>query len=201
MYVICSDLESIYVPEIWVSLAKKTGIAEFNITTREEPDYDKLMKRRIEILKENNIKLKNIQEVLAEESPFLGAKDFLGWLSSVARLIVVSDTFVEFANPWMNKLGNPILFCNSLIIGNDGFIKEHVMRQDNGKKKVVDAIRSLNYKVIAYGDSYNDINMLMQADHGILYCPPDTVKEQFPQFPVAYNYSELKEMISKILTK
>ena len=201
MYVICSDLESIYVPEIWVSLAKKTGIKEFNITTREEPDYDKLMKRRIEILKENNIKLKNIQEVLAEESPFLGAKDFLGWLSSVARLIVVSDTFVEFANPWMKKLGNPILFCNSLIIGKDGFIKEHVMRQDNGKKKVVDAIRSLNYKVIAYGDSYNDINMLMQADHGILYCPPDTVKEQFPQFPVAYNYSELKEMISKILTE
>ena len=199
MYVVCSDLESIYVPEIWISLAKKTGIAEFNITTREEPDYDKLMKRRIEILKENNIKLKNIQEVLAEESPFLGAKDFLGWLSSVARLIVVSDTFVEFANPWINKLGNPILFCNSLIIEKDGFIKEHVMRQDNGKKKVVDAIRSLNYKVIAYGDSYNDINMLMQADHGILYCPPDTVKEQFPQFPVAYNYNELKDIISKIL--
>ena len=199
MYVVCSDLESVYVPEIWISVSEKTGIEELKITTREEPDYDKLMRRRIKILEENKIKLRDIQDVLAEEDPFPGAKDFLDWLRSVERLIVVSDTFVEFADPWMKKLGNPLLFCNSLIVGEDGFIKEHIMRQDNGKKKVVAALRSLNYKTIAFGDSYNDTNMLMEADYGMLYCPPDNVKEQFPQFPVAYNYNELKNIISKIL--
>ena len=199
MYVVCSDLESIYVPEIWIAVAEKIGIEELKITTREEPDYDKLMRRRIKILEENKIKLNDLQDVLVEEAPFPGAKDFLDWLRSVARLIVVSDTFVEFADPWMKKLGNPLLFCNSLIVGEDGMIKEHVMRQNNGKKKVVDALRSLNYKTIAFGDSYNDTNMLLEADYGMLFCPPDNVKEQFPQFPVAYNYNELKNIISKIL--
>ena len=195
MYVICSDLESVYVPEIWINVATKTGIEELKITTREDPDYNKLMRRRIKILEENNIKLRDIKEILVKENPFPGAKDFLDWLRSVARLIIVSDTFVEFASPWMNKLGNPLLFCNSLIVGEDGMIKKHIMRQDNGKKQVVAAIRSLNYKTIAFGDSFNDIDMLREADYGILYCPPNNVKEQFHQFPVANNYDELKKII------
>jgi len=199
MYIVCSDLESIYVGEIWVSLAEKTGIKELRKTTRDEPDYNKLMASRISILKEHNLKFKDIQEVLAKEEPLPGARNFIDWLRSVVGLAVVSDTFIQFADPWVEKLGRPLLFCNSLIIDSEGFIAKHNMRQENGKQKVVEAFKSINYQVIAIGDSYNDINMLKVSQKGILFCPPNNVKNEFPEFPVANNYNELKNVLKKYL--
>lgn len=199
MHLICSDLEGIFLPEIWITFAEKTGIRELRLTTRDISDYDVLMKRRLKILKEHGLKLPDIQAVIATMDPLDGALEFLDWIRSTAQILVVSDTFVEFAGPLMQKLGYPTLLCNSLTVSADGTITDYRLRQKDGKKKVAEAMRSLNYTVIAIGDSYNDVTMLTAADHGILYRPPDNVRNEFPAFPVSTDFERLKAMIETIL--
>ena len=195
MYIVCSDLEGIFTPEIWINVAEITGIDELRLTTRDISDYNVLMKKRLAILDEHNLKLADIQAVIAKMQPVEGALEFLNWLRSIVPLIVVSDTYVEFAGPLIEKLGRPTLFCNTLTVNGSGAISGYNLRQEDGKKKVALALKSLNYEVIAIGDSYNDITMLQAADHAILYRPPDNVKEEYRQFPTVYNYAELKERL------
>ncbi|MFC1829568.1 bifunctional phosphoserine phosphatase/homoserine phosphotransferase ThrH [Thermodesulfobacteriota bacterium] len=198
MYIVCLDLEGVFVPEIWINVAEKTGIKELRLTTRDEPDYDVLMKRRLAILLENGLKIGDIQTIIATMDPLEGATDFLNWLRSRAQMLVVSDTFVQFAGPLMEKLGWPTLLCNTLSIDPDGTITGYNLRQRDGKRKVVIALKSLSYAIIAIGDSYNDITMLKEADSGILFRPPENVKNEYPDFPVTYDYEELKVNIRKI---
>ncbi len=201
MYIVCSDLEGVFVPEIWINVAQKTGIRELRLTTRDISDYDVLMKKRLAILDENNLTIKDITDVIATMEPLDGAVDFLNWLRSEVTVIVVSDTFTQFAGPLMEKLGFPALFCNTLVIDKDGKIGDYCLRQKDGKRKSVEALKSLNYKVLAMGDSYNDITMLKQADKGILFCPPDNIKDEFTEFPVVYDYDNLKNIIEEIFEK
>jgi phosphoserine/homoserine phosphotransferase len=197
MYIVCSDLEGVLVPEIWINVAERTGVEELKLTTRDIPDYDVLMQKRLSILHEKGIKMQDIQAVINTLSPLEGAIEFFAWLRSKTQVIIVSDTFVEFAAPLMEKLGWPTLFCNSLSIDPDGTISGYNLRQKDGKRKVVLALRSLNYKIVATGDSYNDITMLTEADAGILFRPPEIVKKEFPEFPVTSTYDELKQRIEK----
>ena len=201
MYIVCSDLEGVFVPEIWISVAEKTGIEALKLTTRDEPDYDVLMRRRIAILRENNLKLADITRVISDMNPLEGAPEFLNWLRSITQVIVLSDTFVEFAGPLMQKLNWPALFCNSLKVNSDGAISGYVLRQPDGKRKAIVALKSLNYKVIAMGDSYNDITMIQTADTGILFRPPENVKAEYPNLPVADAYEDLKKLIQPLLEK
>ncbi|MGA7145231.1 MAG: bifunctional phosphoserine phosphatase/homoserine phosphotransferase ThrH [Desulfobacterales bacterium] len=200
MYIVCSDLEGVFVPEIWINVAEKTGIEELRLTTRDIADYDVLMKRRLKILDENHLKIDDIQAVIATMKPLDGAVDFLNWLRSRTQIIVVSDTFDQFARPLMEKLGWPTLFCHTLSITPDGVISDYVLRQKDGKRESVISLKKLNYKIIAMGDSYNDIAMLKEADSGILFNPPDNVKSEFPELPVTFSYETLKQMIQKILS-
>lgn len=195
MYVICSDLEGVFVPEVWVNIAKKTGIDKLKYTTRDIQDYDELMKYRLKILQEEHLSLKDIQNVIAQIKPLEGAYEFLEWCKEVARIVVVSDTFIEFADPLMAQLGRPLLLCHSLITDEHNMIKDYKLRQPDPKRKTVQAFQNLQYKVFAFGDSYNDISMLQQADVGVLYCPPQNVVNDYPQFPVATNYAELQKII------
>jgi phosphoserine/homoserine phosphotransferase len=199
MYLVCSDLEGIFLPEIWIQFAEKTGIQELRLTTRDISDYDVLMKHRLKILRERGLKLPDIQAVIAAMDPHDGALEFLEWVRSVTQILVVSDTFVEFAGPLMKKLGYPTLLCNTLTVAADGSISDYRLRQMDGKRKVAEAMRSLNYTVIGVGDSYNDISMLTAADHGILYRPPDNVRQEYPAFPVATDFGRLKVMLEAIL--
>ncbi|MBU0994075.1 MAG: bifunctional phosphoserine phosphatase/homoserine phosphotransferase ThrH [Proteobacteria bacterium] len=200
MDIICSDLEGVFVPEIWINVAKKTGIEELKLTTRDISDYDVLMKKRLKILDENNLKIKDITDVIATMDPFDGAAEFVDWLRSHAQLIVVSDTFIQFAKPLMKKLGMPTLFCHSLTIEPDGRISNYNLRQSRAKRQTVLALKTLYYKVIAFGDSYNDTDMLKEADKGFLFKPPANVIKEFPEFPVTTTYEELKNLIEKELT-
>ena len=199
MYIVCSDLEGVFVPEIWINVAEKTGIEELRLTTRDISDYDVLMKKRLGILHENGLKIKDITDVIAAMNPLDGAVEFLDWLRSRTQLIVVSDTFVQFASPLMEKLGWPTLFCNSLSIEPDGSVSGYNLRQKDGKREAVLALKKLNYNIISMGDSYNDISMLKEADTGILFMPPENVKNEFPELPVTNNYEELKEILQKKL--
>lgn len=199
MFIVCLDLEGVFVPEIWINVAEKTGIAELRLTTRDEPDYDVLMKRRLEILHENNLKIGDVQAVIATMDPLDGAMDFLNWLRRRTQMLVLSDTFVQFAGPLMEKLGWPTLLCNTLAIDADGSVTGYHLRQRDGKRKAVIALKSLSYRIIAVGDSYNDITMLTEADRGILFRPPENVKNEYPQFPLTYTYEELKTCIQEIL--
>jgi len=199
MDIVCSDLEGIFTPEIWINFAEITGIEELRLTTRDISDYDVLMKKRLAILDENNLTLDDIQAVIAKMEPKEGALEFLNWIRSMLQVIIVSDTYVEFAGPLMEKLGRPTLFCNTLTVAADGSIDGYNLRQPDGKKKVALALKTLNYRVIAIGDSYNDITMLKAADHAILYCPPDNVKKEFTEFPTVLNYAELKNQLLKII--
>jgi len=199
MDIVCSDLEGIFTPEIWINFAEITGIEELRLTTRDISDYDVLMKRRRAILDENNLKLDDIQAVIAKMEPLEGALEFLDWLRSMMQVIIVSDTYVEFAGPLMEKLGQPTLFCNTLTVAADGSIGGYNLRQPDGKKKVALALKTLNYRVIAVGDSYNDITMLKAADHAILYCPPANVKKEYTKFPTVLNYAQLKNQLLKII--
>jgi len=199
MYIVCCDLEGVFVPEIWINVAEKTGISELRLTTRDISDYDVLMKKRLKILDREHLKISDIQNVITMLYPLEGAVQFLDWLRSTVQVIIVSDTFVQFAGPLMKKLGWPTLFCNSLVIGPDGRVEDYSLRQKDGKKKAVISLKSLNYKVIAVGDSYNDITMLKEADKGILFCPPDNVVSEFPELPVTYNYNELKGLITETM--
>jgi len=195
MYILCSDLEGVFVPEIWINVANHTGIDELKLTTRDINDYDVLMKRRLEILRHHNLTIHVIQQVIANIKPLPGAVEFITWLRKRMELIVVSDTYSEFANPIMEQLGRPTLFCNSLTIDHLGNITDYNLRQPDGKRKVAEALHNLNFKVIAVGDSYNDINMLRKADAGILYRPPQNVINDNPDLPVASSYDELKKII------
>lgn len=199
MHIVLTDLEGIYVPEIWINVAAKTGIEELKLTTRDISDYDVLMKKRLTILDEKGLKLEDITSIIATMNPLEGALEFLDWLRSCVPVIVVSDTYTQFAGPLMAKLGMPALFCNVLTVSGDGFIEDYILRQKDGKRHVASALKSLNYKVIAVGDSYNDISMLKEADTGILFNPPDNVEDEFPEFPVTRSYDSLKKAIQKIL--
>jgi len=197
----CLDLEGVLLPEIWVKFAEKTGIEELKITTREIPDYDQLMQMRLKILREHNLTIDDIQNVIATLSPLEGAYDFLNWLKSEFQVIILSDTYYEFIGPLMKQLDYPTVFCHSLVIDNNGLITDYKLRQSDQKTKAVKSLQSLNFKVISAGDSYNDTGMLQQADAGILFCPPDNVIKDFPQFPVARDYSEFKALLSSTKLK
>ncbi len=195
MQILCSDLEGVFVPEIWINVAKKTGIEELKLTTRDISDYDVLMKKRLSILNENKLTLNDIQAVIKKIDPLDGAVEFLDWTRTNYQIIIVSDTFVEFADPLMEKLGQPTLFCNSLIVDSNGSITGYALRQKDGKRKVVEALKGLNYRVIAFGDSYNDISMLKKADASFLFRPPGNVVAEFPDIPTTDDYNQLKKWI------
>ncbi|MDR1524242.1 MAG: bifunctional phosphoserine phosphatase/homoserine phosphotransferase ThrH [Tannerella sp.] len=195
MWTVCADLEGVFVPEIWVNVAKKTGIEKLKLTTRDIKDYDELMTYRLRILDENNLKINDIQNVIATLKPLDGALDFVKWLRRVTRFVIVSDTFIEFAQPLMDQLENPLLLCHSLEIDANGRVVNYKLRQPDPKRRTVEAFQSLNYKVLAFGDSYNDISMLKAADTGILYCPPDNVVADYPEFTIARDVAELKTLI------
>ena len=199
MHIVCSDLEGIFTPEIWINVAEKTGIEELRLTTRDIPDYDVLMKKRLAILQKNRLKLKDITDVIATMDPLEGALEFLNWLRSCTQIIMVSDTYEEFAKPLMEKLGWPTLFCNTLTLTADKSIATYNLRQKDGKCKAVLSLKKLKYTVIAVGDSYNDITMLKEADKAFLFRPPDNVKKELPEFPVSYGYSQLKSLIKREL--
>ena len=188
----CLDLEGVLVPEIWINVAERTGIAALRRTTRDEPDYDKLMRGRIAILDEHKLGLPDIQKVIATMDPLEGALDFVEWLRSRTQVIILSDTFAEFAQPLMRKLGWPTLFCHSLEVEPSGRIAAHRLRIDDGKRRAVEALRSIAFRTVAAGDSYNDTSMLKAADVGILFRPPANVIADFPQFPVTTTYDELR---------
>ena len=200
MDIICSDLEGVFVPEIWINVATKTGIEELKLTTRDISDYDILMKKRISILDEHKLKIKDITDVIETMEPLEGAVEFLNWVREKTEIIVVSDTFTQFAGPLMKKLGRPTLFCHTLSIDADGTVKGYNLRQQEGKKKTVEALQSLDYRVIAFGDSYNDIGMLKQANAAVLFRPPENVIDEFPEFPVTTEYNQLKEFLDRELT-
>ncbi len=196
--VVTLDLEGVLVPEIWIAVAKKTGIDALNKTTRDEPDYDVLMKYRLDILRENNLKLSDIQEVIGTLSPLEGAKGFLDELRAKTQVVILSDTFLQFAEPLMRQLDWPTLFCHHLEV-NDDVITNYCLRQPDQKRKSVEAFKALNFQVIAAGDSYNDTTMLGAADHGILFRAPDNVKAEFGNFPAVEEYGELMALIEEHL--
>ena len=195
MQVLCLDMEGVLVPEIWIEFSKRTGIPEFSRTTRDEPDYDKLMRQRIAILETHGLRLRDIQAVIGRMGPLEGAQEFLAWLRGEHQVIILSDTFYEFAAPLMAQLGHPTLFCNSLIVDGDDRVRDYRIRLQDGKRKAVMALKLLNLDVIAAGDSYNDTTMLAEADAGILFRPPENVVREFPQFPVTRTYGELRAAI------
>jgi phosphoserine/homoserine phosphotransferase len=199
MYVICSDLEGVFVPEVWINVAEKTGIPELRLTTRDVADYNILMKQRIRILAEHGLKLKDIQNVIATIKPMDGAKEFLAWLKEITQVIIVSDTFAQFADPLMKQLDRPTLFCHKLVIDAHDNIIDYTLRQKDPKRKVVEALQSLRYEVIAFGDSYNDVTMLQQAEVGILFRPPQNVIDDYPKLPVVYDYQNLRKLLEQYL--
>ena len=192
MNIVCLDLEGVLVPEIWIEFAERTGIDALRATTRDVPDYDVLMRQRLRILQEHKLGLPDIQKVIATMSPMAGAKDFLDWVRSEFQLVILSDTFYEFAMPLMRQLGHPTLMCHRLSTDATGFVCEYHLRQKDQKRMAVKAFHSLNYKVIAAGDSYNDTGMLSEADAGFFFCPPDNIIKEFPQFKVVRDYDALK---------
>jgi phosphoserine / homoserine phosphotransferase len=194
MHVVCSDLEGVWVPEVWINVAQKTGIEALRFTTRDIKDYNELMQYRIKILAEHNLRLKDIQEVIRTIKPIDGAMEMINWLKQATRLIMVSDTFEEFAEPLMCQLEFPTLFCHSLEVNKDNQIVGYKLRQQDPKRQVVKALKSMNFTVIALGDSYNDISMLQEADKAFLYRPPQNVIDDYPEFPVACNYTEMKNL-------
>ncbi len=188
----CLDLEGVLVPEIWINVAQATGIEALRLTTRDEPDYDKLMRSRLGILDEHGLKLSDIQRVIGEMHPLDGAYDFVRWLRSEFQVLILSDTFDQFAAPLLAQLDHPCLFCNSLVIDAQGRVADYRLRIRDGKRKAVMALKLLNFVVVAAGDSYNDTSMLAEADAGILFRPPDNVVRDFPQFPVTHTYDALR---------
>ena len=197
MRIVCLDLEGVLVPEIWIEFAQRTGIPELRRTTRDEPDYDKLMKARLAILKRHGLGLAAIQEVIAAMGPMPGARDFLDALRGDYQVIILSDTFYEFARPLMRQLGLPTLFCHSLVVDDDGTIADYRLRMPEQKREAVTRLKELNFRVVAAGDSYNDTAMLGEAHAGILFHPPENVIREFPQFPVTRSYDDLRREIDR----
>jgi phosphoserine / homoserine phosphotransferase len=196
--IVTLDLEGVLVPEIWIAVAEKTEIPELRRTTRDEPDYDKLMRGRLEILARHHLKLSDIQSVIASLKPLAGAKEFLDELRSFTQAIILSDTFEQFAAPLMKQLNWPTLFCHRLIVENDR-IADYQLRQSDQKRKAVAALKSLNYRVVAAGDSYNDTGMLCAADEGFLIHAPENVKREFPQFQAVESHRELLALVKGVL--
>jgi len=197
MQVVCLDLEGVLVPEIWIEFSQRTGIAEFSRTTREEPDYDKLMRFRIDLLARHSLKLADIQGVIAGMGPLPGAREFLDGLRDKFQVIILSDTFYEFADPLMRQLGWPTLFCHRLLVDDEGFVRGYKLRQPDQKRHAVNALKSLNFQVFAAGDSYNDTGMLGAADAGFLIHPPEAIAKQFPQFKAHHGYEDLRRSIDE----
>jgi phosphoserine/homoserine phosphotransferase len=195
MQMICLDLEGVLVPEIWIEFSKRAAVPELARTTRDEPDYDKLMRYRIALLEQHGLKLSDIQDVIAGMGPMAGAREFLDDLRSRYQVLILSDTFYEFAQPLMRQLGWPTLLCHRLETDERGFVRRHVLRMADQKRHAVNALRGLNFQVIAAGDSYNDTGMLGAAHAGFFIHPPEPIVAQFPQFPVTRSYAELREAI------
>jgi phosphoserine/homoserine phosphotransferase len=192
MHIVCLDLEGVLVPEVWINFAERTGIPELRLTTRDIPDYDKLMQGRIRILGEHKLGLAQIQEVISGMEPLPGAREFLDRLRQDFQVVILSDTFYEFGMPLMRKLGMPTLFCHRLDVAHDGSITGYRLRQPDPKRKAVAALKELNFRIAAAGDSYNDTSMLSEADAGVLFCAPPNVVREFPQFPLTETYEALE---------
>lgn len=199
MYIVCLDLEGVLVPEIWIAFAEETGILELKRTTRDEPDYDKLMKFRIGILKEHGLGLKEIQDTIAKIDPLPGAKEFLDELRSICQVIIISDTFSQFAGPLMEKLGWPTIFCNTLEVAENGEITGFKMRCEQSKLTTVKALQSIGYETIASGDSHNDLGMILASKAGFLFRSTDQIKADYPDLPAFETYDELLDAIKKLL--
>ncbi len=199
MNIVCLDLEGVLVPEIWIAFAEETGISELKRTTRDEPDYDKLMNYRINILKEHGLGLKKIQETIAKIDPMPGAKKFLDELREMTQVIIISDTFTQFAGPLMKKLGYPTIFCNSLEVADDGEITGFKMRIENSKLTTVKALQSIGYDTIASGDSHNDLGMIKASKAGFLFRSTEEIKKEYPELPALETYDELMDAIKKAL--
>jgi phosphoserine/homoserine phosphotransferase len=195
LQIVCLDLEGVLIPEIWIEFSQRTGIPELSRTTRDEPDYDKLMRARIAILAARGLGLPDIQKVIAGMQPLAGAREFLDWLRGECQVVILSDTYYQFAAPLMRQLGDPTLFCHELVVEADGRVRDYRLRMKDQKRASVKAFRELNFHTVAAGDSYNDTSMLAEAHAGILFCPPANVAAEFPQFPVTRNYAELKQAI------
>ena len=192
-----SDLEGVLVPEIWIAFAEKTGIEQLRLTTRDISDYDQLMQMRLKILKERDLRLRDIQDVIATIDPLPGAENFVDWIRARTQFVILSDTFYEFAQPLMAKLGFPTIFCHSLDVDADAAITGYRLRLDQSKRKAISAFRDLQFQTMAMGDSYNDIDMLERADTGVLFDPPDNVIDDHPNLPVVRNYSEARAIIEE----
>lgn len=199
MYLVCLDLEGVLIPEIWKGLASLTKIEALNRTTRDEPDYDVLMKYRLDILDKHKIGMQEIRQVVASMEPLQGAIPFMQWLQERTQVIILSDTFFEFAQPLLKKLGNPTIFCHSLEIESSGRIANYVLRQPDQKRIAVKGLQNMNYEVISAGDSYNDLSMLSASNQGILFCPPASIVREYPDYPVTNTYQELAAEINKLL--
>ena len=201
MYIVCLDLEGVLVPEIWIAFAEASGIPELRRTTRDEPDYDKLMKWRLSILKEHGLGLQEIQDTIAAIDPIPGAKKFLDELRSFCQVIIISDTFTQFATPLMEKLGWPTIFCNSLEVAKDGSITGYKMRIENSKLTTVKALQSIGYETVAAGDSYNDLGMIQASKAGFLFKSTEQIKSDYPKLPAFDTYEELMEAIRTAVTR
>ncbi len=197
MELACLDLEGVLIPEIWIAFAEETGIEELKATTRDIPDYDVLMKQRLSILDQHGLTLPQIQDTISRLAPLEGAKEFVDWLRERFQVVILSDTFYEFAAPLMKQLGFPTLLCHKLEVDGAGRITDYTLRQRDPKRQSVRAFQLLNYRVIAAGDSYNDTTMLKQAEAGILFHAPDNVIAEFPQFPAVHSYEDLKKEFLK----
>lgn len=201
MEIACLDLEGVLVPEIWIAFAEKTGIEALKRTTRDEPDYDVLMRYRLDILDEHGLGLKEIQEVISTLAPLEGAREFVDWLRERFQVVILSDTFYEFALPLMRQLGYPTLLCHKLETDNNGRVTNYRLRQANPKRQAIVGFKSMYYRTIAAGDSYNDTTMLSEADAGILFHAPQNVIDEFPQFPAVHTYEDLKKEFIKASTR
>lgn len=199
MYIVCLDMEGVLVPEIWIAFANATGIPELKKTTRDEPDYNKLMNYRLDILREHGLGLKEIQEVISTIDPMEGAKEFLDELRSMCQVIIISDTFTQFASPLMKKLDWPTLFCNSLEVGEDGEITGFKMRVEKSKLSTVKALKSIGFEIIAGGDSYNDLGMILEAEEGFLFKSTEQIKKDYPDLPAFEEYDELMKYLKNII--
>jgi len=201
MEIMCFDMEGVFVPEIWINVAERTGIEALRLTTRDVPDYDQLMQYRLGILDEHGLGIADIQKVIAGMHPLPGAKEFLDWARTAFQVVILSDTFYDFAQPLMAQLDYPMLFCHNLVIDDSGRVAGYAIRMPNQKAEAVQAFRNLNFTVFAAGDSYNDTGMLLAADKGYLFNPPPKVIEEFPQLPVVTSYDQLKSELVRVSSR